>query len=365
MKGEILRLRRRFTGRIRYCALAMLLLAGACVAEEFPPTYREYVGSFFLPFARGNGFESQLTVRVRINGGPITRLQLDTGSTGVLLGQELVGSVNGSGRRDEFVYSSSGQVHHGVWNDVRIEFVDGRGLGPMRGKAAVVTMSALVVTHVTCRPAPFPDACHAGPVNKRPAMMGIGFGEIDQNALLNFEPMKNGQMRRGFIIEPEGVRVGLTGDDVAPGFFFVKLERPAQPDTRRLWALPRVNIRATLPDGKQFDAGGRALMDTGIRGLFLALPGAPTSGMIPPGTQVTVAPEWVGGHGPAINFPVADRRALSPLARGAHWVRMAKDSVSGDPMPFINTGLRPLGAYRYLYDADGGYWGLMPREPGR
>ena len=359
--GKLLHLRRQFAVRLRFCALAMLLLAGACVAQESRPTYREYVGSFFLPFARGSGFESQLTVRVRINGGPITRLQLDTGSTGVVLGQGLVRSVDRSGTPDEFIYSSSGQVHHGVRNDVRIEFVDGRGLGPMRGKAPVVTIPALVVTNVTCRPAPFPDACHAGPVNKRPAMMGIGFGEIDQNALLNFEPMKNGQMRRGFILEPEGVRIGLTGDDVAPGFFFVKLERPTQPDARRLWALPGVNLRATLPDGKQYDARGRALTDTGIRGMFLALPGAPASGMIPPGTQVTVAPEWIGGRGPEISFSLAERRALTPMARGSHWVRMVKDSVSGEPMPFINTGLRPLGAYRILYDADGGYWGLMPR----
>ena len=363
--GRLRRLWRQFAGPLRFCVMAMLFLTGPCFAEESLPTYREFAGSFFLPFARGSGFESALSVRVRINGGPIIRLELDTGSTGVVLGQGLVRPVDRSGPPDEFVYSSSGQVHHGVRNDVRIEFVDGRGLGPMRGKAPVVTVPALIVTNVTCQPAPFPDACHAGQVYKRPAMMGIGFGEIDQNALLNFEAMKNGQMRRGYIIEPDGLRIGLTGDDVAPGFFFVKLERPAQPEPRRIWALPAVNLRATLPDGKQYDARGRALTDTGIRGMFLALPGAPTSGLIPPETQVSVAPQWIGGRGPEIRFSLAERRALTPMARGARWVRMAPDSVSGEPMPFINTGLRPLGAYRILYDADGGYWGMMPREPGR
>ena len=352
---------RQVANRLCFCLMAMLFLAAPCFAEEPRPTYREYAGSFFLPFVRGSSFESQLSVRVRINGGPIVRLELDTGSTGVVLGQGLVRPIDRSGPPDEFTYTSSGQVHHGVRNDVRIEFVDGRGLGPMRGKAPIVTIPALIVTHVTCQPAPFPDACHAGQVYKRPAMMGIGFGGIDQNAFLNFDAMKNGQMRRGFIIEPDGIRIGLTADDVAPGFFFVKLDRPAQPDARRLWALPAANLRAKLPDGKQYDARGRALPDTGIRGMFLALPGAPASGMIPPGTQVSVAPEWIGGRGPEIRFSLAERRALTPMARGAHWVRMAPDSVSGEPMPFINTGLRPLGAYRILYDADGGYWGLMPR----
>ena len=355
----------RLATLLRLCALALVLPAGVCLAQDARPSYREYLGSYFLPFARGSGFESQLTVRVRINDGPVTRLQLDTGSTGVVLGQGLVRSFDASGPADQIVYSSSGQVHHGVRNDVRIEFVDGHGLGPMQGKPAVVTIPALVVTHITCRPAPFPDACHAGPVNKRPAMMGIGFGEINQNALLNFEPMKAGQMRRGFILEPEGVRIGLTGADVLEGFSFVKLERPAHPEARRLWALPRVAIRATLPDGKQYDALGRALADTGIRGMFLAMPDAPASGMLPPGMQVSVMPQWLGGRGPEISFSLAERRALTPFARGAHWVRMAKDSVTDDPMPFINTGLRPLGAFRILYDADGGYWGLMPRAPGR
>lgn len=353
--------RRLIVALLRFCLCALLLPGHFALAEQANPNYREYVGSYFLPYARGSGFESQLTVRVRINGGPITRLQLDTGSTGVVLGQGLVGSIDASGRADEFIYSSSGQVHHGVWNDVRIEFVDGHGLGPMRGKEVVVTVPALVVTHITCRSAPFPDACHAGPVNKRPAMMGIGFGEINQNALLNFAPMKNGEMRRGFILEPEGVRIGLTGTDVLPGFFFVKLERPAHPDSRRLWALPRVSIRTTLPDGTQHNARGRALMDTGIKGMFLGLPGAPASGLVPRDTQVSVVPEWIGGRGPQIDYSLADRRALTPFSRGSHWVRMAKDLVTDDPMPFINTGLRPLGAYRYLYDADGGYWGLMPR----
>ncbi len=365
MTGKIPKSRRSVDARFRLWALLLLVPACLSIAQEINPTYRDYVGSYFLPFARGSGFESQLTVRVRINGGPITRLQLDTGSTGVVLGQGLVGSIDASGPPDEIIYSSSGQVHHGVRNNVRIDFVDGHGIGPMRAKPMVVMMPALIVTNITCRPAPFPDACHAGPVNKRPAMMGIGFGEISQNALLNFEPMKDGQMRRGYIIEPEGIRIGLTGNDVFPGFFFVKLERPAHSDSLRLWALPRVAIHATLPDGKHFDVNGRALMDTGIKGMFLGLPGAPTSAMVPRGTQVTVVPEWIGGRGPAINFSLAERRALTPLPRSSHWVKMVKDLVTDDPMPFINTGLRPIGAYRYLYDAEGGYWGLMPRAPGR
>ena len=66
-------------------------------------------------------------------GGPVTEVLVDTGSTGMLLGQGLLGSFDPRGLSDEFVYSSDGQVNHGVWNDVAVEFVDGRGLGSMKG----------------------------------------------------------------------------------------------------------------------------------------------------------------------------------------------------------------------------------------
>ena len=356
---------RRLVGLFSLCALLVALPASQATAQQTIPSYREYDGSFFLPFGPRSGFESELTVRVRINGGPITRLQLDTGSTGVVLGQELVRSVDKSGQPDEFVYSSSGQVHHGYWNDVRIEFIDGHGLGPMRGMASVVTIPALIITNITCRPAIFPNACHAGPVKKRPAMLGIGLGSIARNALLNFAPMNNGQMRRGFIIEPRGVRVGLTATDVPPGFSFVKLEQPAHPDAWRLWTLPTSDIRVTLADGTHYEGRGRTLMDTGIGGMFLALPGAPTSGLIEPGAAVSVTPAWIGGRGPQMSFRLDDGRRDTPSARAARWVKMGKDPGTSHPIPFVNTGLHPLAPYRYLYDADGGYWGLMAEQPRR
>ena len=314
---------RRLVGLFSLCALLVALPASQATAQQTIPSYREYDGSFFLPFGPRSGFESELTVRVRINGGPITRLQLDTGSTGVVLGQELVRSVDKSGQPDEFVYSSSGQVHHGYWNDVRIEFIDGHGLGPMRGMASA------------------------------------------RNALLNFAPMNNGQMRRGFIIEPRGVRVGLTATDVPPGFSFVKLEQPAHPDAWRLWTLPTSDIRVTLADGTHYEGRGRTLMDTGIGGMFLALPGAPTSGLIEPGAAVSVTPAWIGGRGPQMSFRLDDGRRDTPSAVAARWVKMGKDPGTSHPIPFVNTGLHPLAPYRYLYDADGGYWGLMAEQPRR
>jgi hypothetical protein len=343
-------------------AIACVVLGidpGLSAAGEVP-SYREHTGSFFLPFAPKSSFEKVLRVRVRINGGPITELLIDTGSTGLVLGQGLVGSYDPDGRQDEFVYSSDGQVNHGVWNDVAVEFVDGRGLGAMRGIAPVARLQALIVRSVTCRPSPYATACHPGPAGNLPAMMGIGFGPIEHNALLNLPQGREGQMRRGYIIEPRGLRVGLTGADVLPDFSFVKLERADPLDPRRLWKSPAATISATLPDGGGFRGDGEVLMDSGIGGLFLALPGAPSTGVLPGGTSIRVRPRWIG-EGPELAIAL-DGEASSPVARAARWVRMPKDPSSGSPVSFVNTGLRPMGSYRYLYDAEGGYWGLQRRR---
>jgi hypothetical protein len=352
--------RSRIFGTLLWAALAFAPAAHPLAAEE-PPDHRSYHGSFFVPFAPGSGFEKVLRVRVRINGGPVTEVLVDTGSTGMLLGQGLLGSFDAGGRPDEFVYSSDGQVNHGVWNDVAVEFVDGRGLGSMKGVVPVARLQALVVTSVSCRPSSYPGACRPGPAGKLPAMMGIGFGPIDRNAILNLSAQREGEVSRGYVIEPKGLRIGLTGADVTPGFSFVRLTRVDPPDPKRLWKLPAASITATTPDGTAFQGEGGLLMDSGIGGAFLGLPGAPRSGLIPPGTEVRITPRWIG-RGPTMTFTVGDIAPGSPAAKGAHWVRMATDPSTGSPSPFVNTGLRPLGSFRSLYDAEGGYWGLERRR---
>lgn len=347
---------------ILLCATLALSPGSRSLADGEPPGYRDFHGSFFVPFAPGSSFEKALRVRVRINGGPVTEVLVDTGSTGMLLGQGLLGSYDPGGKPDEFVYSSDGQVNHGVWNDVTVAFVDGRGLGSMKGVAPVARLPALVVTSVSCRPSPYPGACRPGPAGRLPAMMGIGFGPIDRNAILNLSAQREGTVSRGYVIEPKGLRIGLTGADVTPGISFVKLTRVDPPDSKRLWKFPTASLSATTPEGTTFRGEGGLLMDSGIGGLFLGLPGAPRSGPVPPGTAVRIRPAWIGA-GPELEFTVGDESPGSPAAKGARWVHRAIEPSTGSPSPFVNTGLRPLGAYRYLYDAGGGYWGLERRRP--
>jgi hypothetical protein len=354
------RLGLRIAGILLGATVALCPASHPLAAEE-RPDYGAFHGSFFVPFAPGSSFEKVLRVRVRINGGPVTEVLVDTGSTGMLLGQGLLGSYDPGGRPDEFTYSSDGQVNHGVWNDVTVEFVDGRGLGSMKGASPVARLQALVVTSVSCRPSPYPGACRPGPAGKLPAMMGVGFGPIDRNAILNLTAQREGALSRGFVIEPKGLRIGLTRADVTPGFSLVRLARVDPPEPKRLWKFPAASITATTPDGTAFRGEGGILMDSGIGGVFLGLPDAPRSGLVPPGTAVRIRPAWIGA-GPELEFTVGDERPGSPAAKGARWVHMAIDPSTGSPSPFVNTGLRPLGGYRYLYDAEGGYWGLERRR---
>ena len=314
-----------------------------------------------MPYTKDSTYEQHLKVRARINGGPVVSLLLDTGSSVTLISQDLVAEFDRSGPQGVTEIPESGQISRGTVSPLRIEFVDAKGEGSMAGQPAVSTVTGLVVSEIVCAPdAELAKACVAGPAADRVRRIGIGFGQLDGIALFNLPQINEGQLRAGFVLESDGIRIGLTGDTAGTDFSLVKLEKPRVEGLKQnLWAYPQADLTVNVVDNDMpYLVHGRFLMDTGIRSTLAGITGAPRHGKIPNGTEVYITPRWLGGSGPQIRW-IEGNGPAAPLARG-HWTKIFEDVVTGWGDPFINTGIRPLVNYRYLYDAEGGFWGLAP-----
>src|SRR5574343_1588421 len=341
--------------------VALCQTVGSFASEQ--PDYSAYRGSFFIPFTADSSYEQHRKLRARINGGPVVEMQLDTGSSVTLISQDLVADVDAKGPHGLTELAESGQINRGTVSPLHIEFVDAQGEGNAAGQAAISNLTGLVVADIVCAPdAELAKACKAGPAAKRVRRMGIGFGQRDGIAPFNLPQVKSGQLRAGFVLEPDGLRIGLTADTAGSDFSLVKLEKPRVDGLKQnLWAYPQADLTVNVVDNDMpYLVHGRFLMDTGIRSTLAGITGAPRHGRIPNGTEVYITPRWLNGSGPQIQW-IEGNGPAAPLARG-HWTKIFEDVVTGWGDPFINTGIRPLLNYRYLYDAEGGYWGLAPRQ---
>lgn len=345
--------------RTRLFLVALCQTVWSFASEQ--PDYSAYRGSFFIPYTADSSYEQHLKVRARINGGPVVEMLLDTGSSVTLISQDLVADFDQNGSQGVTEIAESGQISRGTVSPLHIEFIDAKGEGNAAGQSAVSDFTGLVVADIVCAPdAELAKACKAGPAEKRVRRMGVGFGQLDGIALFNLPEIKSGALRAGFVLEPDGVRIGLAGDMISNDFSFVQLEKPRVEGLKQnLWAYPQADLTFNVVDSDMpYLVHGRFLMDTGIRATLAGIIGAPRHGRVPTGTEVYITPRWLGGSGPQIRW-IEGNGPAAPLARG-HWTKIFEDVVTGWGDPFINTGIRPLINYRYLYDAEGGYWGLAP-----
>ena len=111
-------------------------------------------------------------------------------------------------------------------------------------------------------------------------------------------------------------------------------------------------------DDREPGACGRALIDTGVAGMFLTLPPEQVAdsldgpGALRPGTRLRFR------FGDAAGYTIASGDTDSPLAPE----RIVLNTTR--PHPFVNTGLRLLNGFDVLYDADGGYYAFRGRPTG-
>ena len=346
-------------------SVPLLVIAGAvnqgqAQTPEMPaPDYSAYKQSYRMPFANTKPVDFEhlqaMTVRVSLNGGPPLKLQVDTGSTGVILGADDVPDIDPNGPPGTITYSSSGVELIGTWTPVTLTFPDSKD---EHGNVATAVVPVLAVSE---------RKVHAGAVNgsgftpsKHPKiyMLGIGTGRgnlprQDLNPWVNLKEMQAGTMRRGYSITRDGIMLGLTAETVGPGYLYEKLkEHTGAPDATPV-------VKQTVKDwdsssgwvtvgGVKCETSGM-LLDTGLTNMMIQAPTPSSEGDVAEGTDVTV--NLLSGR-LSYSFKVGDT-ANPATPRRVSWVKRPTG-------PLVNTGLRALALYDYLYDADGGYFGLRP-----
>ncbi|MBS7542080.1 hypothetical protein KHC19_02960 [Ancylobacter oerskovii] len=189
------------------------------------------------------------------------------------------------------------------------------------------------------------------------AMVGVGFareadrqsqGTPDRNPLLRVAGGE-GPRRRGYILSPEGVHVGLTAGNTRGDFRALKLDRR---DDGADW---KATPACLALNGAAPAACGTMLVDTGVPAMFMTVPPAQAAGAegtLPAGTEVAIRAGTAQDGFELYRFTVGGD---SPLAPEAIHLRVSPERV------FVNTGFHLLNGYDVLYDADGGYVGFRRR----
>ena len=335
-------------------ALASTSAMTAASATEVPD-YAPFRDGLFLRYLNaepGGRIDAVPRIGLSFGAGEPLRAELDSGSTGIVVAAAYIPGFDQlpSQGPGQLTYTSSGRQMIGQWVVTPVTLSGKEG-------ASVTTepMPVLAVTELRCLD--YARDCTPRQMPEHIAMVGVGFAREadrqsqstpDKNPLLRVTGGE-GPRRRGYILSPEGVHVGLSGGNTRGDFRFLKLDR--RPDGSDWAAMPAcLSLNGAAPP-----ACGTLLVDTGVSAMFMTVPPAQAAGAertLPEGTEVAVR-AGAGEDGFELyRFTVG---ADSPLAPDAIHLRVAPDRV------FVNTSFHLLNGYDVLYDADGGYVGFRRR----
>jgi hypothetical protein len=347
-----------FAGLLTAATLAIKVgsLNAAEASSDQMPDYAPFTQSYHVPFTRPVNFNhlEGMHVRVTLNGGPPTSFLVDTGSTGVVVAADEVPDIEPNAPAGDIKYSSSGVELDGVWTKVTLTFPDSKDA---QGRVATAVVPVLAVREKKVSGVGVNAAKQKPSLNPKVHMFGIGFGRgkeahPEKNPFVNLAEMRAGTMRRGYTITRDGFTLGLTAEKLGPGYLYQKLtERTVSAATKAM--RPGLKDWETAPGSMTVGAFnapmGTVLMDTGLTNMMLAAADSGGEGDVPPGTLVTI--NLLGGK---LHYTFKAGDPGNPLTpRKITWVRPTHGT-------FVNTGLRALAGFDYLYDADGGYFGLRP-----
>ena len=356
----------------------------------------------------------ELAVRISSGSAPVvdTHAVMDTGSVGIVISRDAFGGSEAgidTGEPGSITYSSSGKTMSGTTGHASVTIEGANG-------ASVVTKAIdfLIVDKVSC--AKNARHCQATSHPTGIAMMGIGFGRQDKNGDETFTPARNpfthvasredGTVRRGYVVTAEGVQVGinplqLTGRDfdlttLQPDPAHQDQDHPGNND----WLPQDVGIMVN-----DRPAQGQVLIDTGVTDMYMTVPYATSQGLtvsacedragehpaydtqscarieaaaakgdytswttLQPGTDVRIGisnGRIPVGLSAAYSFQVAGTATVAPdrllLVRNL----TAPEADASIEPTFVNTSVRFLNGFNYLFDQQDGYTGFRPRAPGR
>ncbi len=362
-------------------ALGAVLILGPGAARAANWTmYDSYTQSYSVGYA--NVFNPNLTLSqalstggllslaVQVNGGSTLYPTMDTGSTGVAISANKLASYSPIGEQGWVFYNSTGLLLTGVYNTVTLTLVGGKDAA---GNPATVeaTLPILVVTEATCLGiGANANNCNTTTGKYDTQMVGIGFdrntmgiGPVNTsnpaaaasylnsapttsqayNPFLNIAGMSTGDLRRGYIVTPDGVALGLTAANTSTAAYTygqLALLSTGKNGAANNWQAVQATVTAGTSSGT-----GTLLMDTGVSDAFLGLPGA-TPGQASNGTLVTLS--LVGGSA-TYSFVVGDTanpQTPSPV------------SFFNPASMFVNSSLHTYAGFNVLFDADGGFIGI-------
>ena len=371
-------------GGFSVVGLAALLVGGAAHAQA-GPDLTAYAQTGLIPFLPSSQqpFEAPPKVALRLEG-PLGAFQphpvvMDTGSTGVVVSAADLPGYSAAKAAAypagwEFL-SSSKRLWVGHWVPTTIVYADAAG-----GEAARAQVPVLIVeTAMKCpgydtKTSPGTCAAPTETVDlpRGIAYMGVDFGRErngqtqgtpDKNPLLNLtalagKPISAKGFRKGYVITPDGARVGLTAQ-AAAGFRFVKLD--ARPGGGPLdWGQAPMTVAA----GDQPAQAGALLIDTGIATMYLGVADPAALKTHTETNQNAKTPSKVLDDGQTVTVTVPTAPATTFAFTVGQGDPIAPSQVLvNSPMTkaFVNTGRHALRRYDVLFDADGGWFGLRER----
>jgi len=379
------------------------LLAGSALAAGDRNVLPAAGGAFLTyvnnPASRG-AIEKSPELKISVGGNASVAAVMDTGSTGIVISEDAIVDASQLIRKgdDSITYSSSGKIMSG-WRAegvVTITGANGQGI-------TTETIPMLVVTRISC--VKNARHCQDGQSISGIAMIGIGFGREGTNGSGAFTPERNpflhvagqaGELRSGYVVTRQGVQVGVTPQQVSgTDFALTHLQRDeAHPGD---WQPQSVAMTLT---GTEL-AVGTVLVDTGVSDMYLTLPYDMTAGKTVEACEVrhtgrigygaeacaqlqgeasdaddftswtSLAPKAglaIGistGSGAAdlsasYGFAVGDGGATTPnrvLLVGNLAAPVADEAAK---TPFVNTSVKLLNGFDYLFDGDDGLIGYHP-----
>jgi hypothetical protein len=354
--------------------------------------------------ADANHVRDGYNIRISVGGGPAHSVQVDTGSTGIVVPRPAVPDAlwSTATQPGHILYDSDDLYLHGKYVKAPVKLGVPAGYKGTGGEFPTTGSLDVLVVDCACdidktatapeasgsQPSPaqcsaldgtraFQDKASPALKNCRPSkpgmgMMGVGFARGTQpsshNPFLHLEAMDAGTMHPGYIIREHHIQLGLNQENTK-GFRFVQLQpSQVQPASRfvKEWLEPQVCV--ALPTAKPTAASlcGSLLMDTGINYMMLTVPSAKRPAnlvttstthkgqIVPPGTPMTVTVP--GAKDPILTYSVNDKAHMAPSPAYVSW-RGADGTVV-----HVNTGRHTLAAADYAYDAACGQLGFLPRS---
>jgi hypothetical protein len=355
--------RLRLSGRLLALLAAAAIGAASALAQ---PANRTSQGGVFLRYL--NAPEAARELRRPPNlwlsfGGARQLAVMDTGSTGVVAPAASIPNVDQLPHRGAgTVTYASGRIMRGDWvlAPMTITGADGTGRTTKPIPVLAVRSTDCVLSAPGCTPGAEPGH----------AVIGIGFGRKrhtggdsgpSKNPFLNASAVDAGQheLRRGYLVTRDGVEVGLTGARPPAGYVTVRLRHD---DELEDWtpAPACISVNGHMPA-----ACGTVLPDTGSTVMFLTLPPDQQQGVV-----LTGAPRpdrRIVGLGTKVTISlVPDAQARNAVSEYTFTVGDAADPLApgrvillerGDQPTFVNTSLRLLNGFDYLFDAENGIVG--------